>query len=125
MAPVGWGSLQHHTEMEFSFYYSNILWQTENFKFYAVNILKTAALMHNGQRKMQNVQMIANIQKDCGLYGRIDNYDYIFPYIPELMKIYQLQLPMSYQINVVSTDCIFYNLFNQLIGKFKYRNGNH
>lgn len=27
-APVGWGSLQHHTEMEFSFYYSNILWQT-------------------------------------------------------------------------------------------------
>lgn len=28
MAPVGWGSLQHHTEMEFSFYYSNILWQT-------------------------------------------------------------------------------------------------
>ncbi|XP_033757797.1 extracellular matrix protein FRAS1-like [Pecten maximus] len=26
-APVGWGSLQHHTDMSFSFYYDNILWQ--------------------------------------------------------------------------------------------------
>lgn len=27
-APIGWGSLQHHTQMEFSFYYDTILWHS-------------------------------------------------------------------------------------------------
>ncbi|KAK3090989.1 hypothetical protein FSP39_016284, partial [Pinctada imbricata] len=27
-APVGWGSLQHHTEMEMSFYYNTVLWRS-------------------------------------------------------------------------------------------------
>lgn len=27
-APIGWGSLEHRTEMEFSFYYNTILWKT-------------------------------------------------------------------------------------------------
>lgn len=27
-APIGWGSLQHHTQMEFSFYYDTILWDS-------------------------------------------------------------------------------------------------
>ncbi|KAL5018413.1 hypothetical protein ScPMuIL_004135 [Solemya velum] len=27
-APIGWGSLEHRTEMEFSFYYSTVLWKS-------------------------------------------------------------------------------------------------
>ncbi|KAL3876627.1 hypothetical protein ACJMK2_034445 [Sinanodonta woodiana] len=27
-APIGWGSLEHRTEMEFSFYYDTVLWQS-------------------------------------------------------------------------------------------------
>ena len=27
-APIGWGSLEHRTEMEFSFYYDTVLWKT-------------------------------------------------------------------------------------------------
>lgn len=28
MAPRGWASLEHHTEMEFSFFYDTVLWRT-------------------------------------------------------------------------------------------------
>lgn len=28
VAPTGWGSLQHHSEMEFSFYYDTVLWKS-------------------------------------------------------------------------------------------------
>ena len=27
-APRGWASLEHHTEMEFSFFYDTVLWRT-------------------------------------------------------------------------------------------------
>lgn len=27
-APRGWASLEHHTEMEFSFFYDTMLWRT-------------------------------------------------------------------------------------------------
>lgn len=30
-APRGWASLEHHTEMEFSFFYDTVLWRTGTF----------------------------------------------------------------------------------------------
>lgn len=47
-APRGWASLEHHTEMEFSFFYDTVLWRTGTCSF--INKPKTS-----GQTQVQSV----------------------------------------------------------------------
>ena len=57
-APRGWGSLEHHTDMEFTFRYDTVLWRTGTFR---VEISFSSVLAEN---IYNYVELISSIYRD-------------------------------------------------------------